>query len=138
MHIPSRLKEVNMEDIPNVTSDIIERLKKLNINSVYQLAVQSPIELALEFEDTSLNVESASKLIANARKILIDTEVLSQEFLTADDLLEKRNKLTRYAIGSHSFWDLIRSPSIGGMRYFNNVKEILNQQKQNFKTGLYE
>jgi hypothetical protein len=27
MHISSRLKEVNMEDIPNVTSDIIERLK---------------------------------------------------------------------------------------------------------------
>lgn len=59
-----------MEEIPNITSDIIERLKKLNINSVYQLAVQSPVELALEYEDTSLNIESASALIANVRKIL--------------------------------------------------------------------
>ncbi|HZA69875.1 MAG TPA: hypothetical protein VE548_09260 [Nitrososphaeraceae archaeon] len=55
--------------ISDITSDIIEKLKKLNINSVYQLAVQSPVELALE--DTSLNIKSASTLIANARKILI-------------------------------------------------------------------
>jgi DNA repair protein RadA len=49
----SRLREVHMEEIPNITSDIIEKLKKLNINSVYQLAVQNPVELALECEDTS-------------------------------------------------------------------------------------
>ena len=96
-----------MEWIPDITSDIIDKLKKLNINSVYQLAVQSPIELALEFEDTSLNVESASTLIANARKTLIDNEVLSQEFLTGDDLLEKRNKLSRYATGSESLDNLM-------------------------------
>ena len=103
----SRLKELTMEWIPDITSDIIDKLKKLNINSVYQLAVQSPIELALEFEDTSLNVESASTLIANARKTLIDNEVLSQEFLTGDDLLEKRNKLSRYATGSESLDNLM-------------------------------
>jgi DNA repair protein RadA len=107
MLMTSRLKEVIMEEIPDITSDMISKLNKLNINSVYQLAVQSPAELALEFEDTSLNVESASRLIANARKILIDNEVLSQEFLTADDLLEKRNKLSRYATGSESFDNLL-------------------------------
>ena len=103
----SRLKEVNMEDIPDITSDIIEKLKKLNINSVYQLAVQNPIELSTEYEDTSLNVESASTLIANARKILIDNEVPSKEFLTADNMLEKRTKLSRYATGSESFDNLL-------------------------------
>jgi DNA repair protein RadA len=63
VHISSRLKEVAMEEIPEITSDMIEKLKKLNINSVYQLVVQSPFELARDYEDTSLNVESASKLI---------------------------------------------------------------------------
>lgn len=96
-----------MEEIPDITSDIIEKLKKLNIGSVYQLAVQNPAELAMEYEDTSLSAESASRLIANARKILIDNEVLSQEFLTADDLLEKRNKLSRYATGSESLDNLM-------------------------------
>ena len=56
MLMTSRLKEVTMEEIPDITSDMIDKLKKLNINSVYQLAVQNPAELALEFEDTSINV----------------------------------------------------------------------------------
>lgn len=51
----------------------------------------------------SLNVESASKLIANARKILIENDVLASEFSTADEVLEKRNKLSRYIIGSEGF-----------------------------------
>jgi hypothetical protein len=45
----SRLKEVTMEEIPDITSDIIEKLKKLNINSVYQLAVQAVVEDDGEF-----------------------------------------------------------------------------------------
>ena len=51
MLMTSRLREVTMEEIPNITSDIIDKLKKLNINSVYQLAVQNPIDLASEYED---------------------------------------------------------------------------------------
>jgi DNA repair protein RadA len=103
MQIPSRLKEVTMEEIPNITNDTITRLRKLNINSVYQLAVQSPFELVSEFGDTSINVESASSLITNARKILIENDVLTNEFSTADEVLEKRNKLSRNATGSENF-----------------------------------
>jgi DNA repair protein RadA len=33
MRIISRLKEVTMEEIPDITSDMIKKLKKLNINS---------------------------------------------------------------------------------------------------------
>jgi DNA repair protein RadA len=99
----SRLKEVSMNKIPDITSDMIGKLKKLDIDSVYQLAVQNPIELASEYEDASLNVESASILISNARKILIENDVLGSEFFTADEFLERRNKLSRYATGSESF-----------------------------------
>lgn len=107
MLMTSRLKQVDIKDMPDITSDMIVKLEKMNIDSVYQLAVQNPTELVLEFEDTSLNLDSASRLIANARKILIDNNVLSQEFETADDLLEKRNKLSRYAVGSDSFDNLL-------------------------------
>ena len=107
MLMTSRLKEVAMKEIPNITSDMIDKLKKLNINSVYQLAVQNPIEFASEFKDTSMTVESASALIANARKILVGNRVLTNEFSTADEVLEKRNRLTRYAIGSEDFDDLL-------------------------------
>ena len=107
VHISSRLKEVSMEKIPDITSDLIEMLRKLNINSIYQLAVQNPIELASECEDKSLNIESASRLIANARKILIENQVLTNEFSTADEVLEKRSKMSRYATGSENFDGLL-------------------------------
>src|ERR671918_1824179 len=107
MLMTSRLKEVAMKEIPNITSDMIDKLKKSNINSIYQLAVQNPIELASEYENTSMNVESARVLIANARKILLGNGVLTNEFSTADEVLEKRNKLTRYTTGSEEFDDLL-------------------------------
>jgi DNA repair protein RadA len=98
---------MTLEEIPNITSDMIEKLRKLNINSVYQLAVQSPFELGSEYEDTSLDVSSASTIIASARKILIEHEVLTKEFSTADQMLDKRNKIIRYATGSDRFDTLL-------------------------------
>jgi len=55
------------------------------------LAVQIPAELAFEINDTSIDVESAARLIGNARKILTENDLLSKEFSTANDMLEKRN-----------------------------------------------
>ena len=103
MSMSSRLREVIMEDIPDITSDTVDRLRKLNINSVYQLAVQTPSELASWINDAQFDVESTSYLIGNARKILTENQVLSKEFSTADDLLEKRNKISRYTTGSSNF-----------------------------------
>ncbi|MGE5660930.1 MAG: hypothetical protein ACM3X1_01660, partial [Ignavibacteriales bacterium] len=92
-----------MEEIPNITSDVIEKLKNLNIDSVHQVAVQIPSELAFEISDTFIDVGSAAKLIGNARKILMEKEIISKEFLTADDMLEKRNEISRYSTGSSNF-----------------------------------
>jgi DNA repair protein RadA len=99
----NRLKEVAIQDIPNITRDVADKLRKLNINSVYQLAVQTPSELAMWIDDAYFDMESASNLIGNARKILIKNEVLSRDFSTADDLLEKRNKISKYTTGSERF-----------------------------------
>ena len=98
----SRPKEAIMEKIPDITSDILDKLRKLNINSVYQLAVQNPSELGLGISDV-LDVELAAKLIGNARKILTENEVLPREFSTADDLLVRRNNISRYSTGSSNF-----------------------------------
>jgi len=99
----NRLTEVIIEDIPDITSDTVDKLRKLNINSVYQLAVQSPSELALEVSDGLFDIGEASNLIGNARKILTERQILSKEFSTADDMLEKRNKISRYTTGSEKF-----------------------------------
>jgi DNA repair protein RadA len=106
-HITSRLEEVVMEKITDITSDIIEHLKRLHINSVYQLAVQTPIELAIKMHDddntAAVDVQSVSSLITNARKILTESGNLSKEFSTADEMLERRKKISRYTTGSEKF-----------------------------------
>jgi DNA repair protein RadA len=103
MHMSSTVYE-SLDYIQDITSDTLEKLRMLRIESVSQLAVQSPGELAMEINDNTLfDIDSASKLIANARKLLIKHDILSKEFSTADDLLEKRNKLSRYAVGLDKF-----------------------------------
>jgi DNA repair protein RadA len=94
-----------LEYIRDITSDTLEKLRKLHIESVSQLAVQNPRELAIEIndEDVSFGIDSASKLISDARKLLTEHGVLSKEFLTADDLLAQRNNITRYTLGSDKF-----------------------------------
>jgi len=101
--MPNYINKVAIQDIPNISSDTLDKLTKLKITSVYQLAVQSPSELALEMSDIFIDVDSAARLITNARKILTQNDILSKEFLTADDLLEKRNKISRYTTGSENF-----------------------------------
>lgn len=103
VHISSRPKEATIEEIPDIASDMLEKLRKLNIHSVQQLAVQIPSELAFEISDATIDVESAAGLIGNARKILAENEILSKEFLTADDLLVRRNNISRYKTGSSNF-----------------------------------
>jgi hypothetical protein len=59
-----------MEDIPSITSDIIERLKKLNIDSVYQLAVRSP-----EIKEKDIKINQLSDRVIeleNTIKIIMD------------------------------------------------------------------
>jgi DNA repair protein RadA len=111
MHRSSSLDELLLENIPNITSDTLARLKDLHIDSVSQLAVQNPLELAMEISDNDGNVlftaDSASKLIADARKLLTDHGILSKEFTGADDLLVKRKEISRYTTGSQKFDDFL-------------------------------
>jgi DNA repair protein RadA len=106
MHTSSTVYE-SLEYMRDISSDTLEKLRKLHIESVSQLAVQSPRELAIEIKDNDDNalfdIDSASKLVVNARKLLTEHGVLSKEFSTADALLAKRNKLSRYVVGSDKF-----------------------------------
>src|SRR5215813_14992671 len=97
------MAKVTLHDIPEIASDTLDKLVELNINSVYQLAVQNPSELAWGLSNNFVDIHSAARLIASARKILTENEILSKEFSTADDLLVRRNKISRYKTGSSNF-----------------------------------
>jgi hypothetical protein len=87
----SRLKEVTMEEIPHITSDTVDKLRKLNINSVYQLAVQTPSELALEISDGLFDTEGDCTLPTVCDKLNLVASIHNRK-LTAALTKEMREK----------------------------------------------
>jgi DNA repair protein RadA len=86
---------------------MISKLKRAGIQSVLDLAVSIPIELAgggdyINDDNSAItsDIETISQLVGKAKKALIDSGALSKEFCTAEEVLERRNSLVRFTTGS--------------------------------------
>ena len=103
--MPSQaITDLRLEDLLGIKPVQITRLKRINIESVLQLATSIPQELAEESGD---NVESMSILIVQARKALTNIGLLSKEFCTAADIMTRRNQIMRCTTGSKSLNGLL-------------------------------
>ena len=107
--IMSHVSNLRLEDLPDVEPYMISKLKRAGIQSVLDLAVSIPIELAggggdyvIDDENSAItsDIETISQLIGKAKKALIDSGALSKEFCTAEEFLERRNSLVRFTTGS--------------------------------------
>ena len=107
----SHVSDLRLEDLPDVEPYLINKLKRAGIQSVLDLAVSIPHELAEGeggnyIDDDNNNaaitadIETISQLIGKAKKALIDSGALSKEFCTAEEVLERRNSLVRSTTGS--------------------------------------
>jgi DNA repair protein RadA len=107
----SHVSDLRLEDLPGVEPYLINKLKRAGIQSLLELAVSIPHELAVEggggnYIDDDNNttitsdIETISQLISKAKKALMDSGVLSKEFCTAEQFLERRNSLVRFTTGS--------------------------------------
>jgi DNA repair protein RadA len=84
-------KEFNIEDIPGVGEKIAKKLREVGLTEPMALAVSSPAELAAIAE---IGETQAAKIINYAR------EILEIGFLTADKILERKQKALRITTGS--------------------------------------
>jgi DNA repair protein RadA len=91
---------------------LINKLKKAGIASILDLAVSIPYELAQDIESgnnnpitvaSAFDIDTVSNLVMKAKKSLIKSGVLSKEFCTADEVLERRKDLLRYTTGAAKF-----------------------------------
>jgi DNA repair protein RadA len=106
--IMSHVSNLRLEDLPDVEPYMISKLKRAGIQSVLDLAVSIPIELAgggdyiIDDENSAItsDIETISQLVGKAKKALIDSGALSKEFCTAEEFLERRNSLVRFTTGS--------------------------------------
>jgi DNA repair protein RadA len=105
----SHVSDLRLEDLPDVEPYLINKLKRAGIQSVLDLAVSIPHELAgggdyYGSENNTLaitaDIETISQLVGKAKKALLDSGVLNKEFCTAEEFLERRNNLVRFTTGS--------------------------------------
>ena len=103
----SGVSDLQLEDLPGVESHLISKLKRAGIQSVLDLAVSILPELAAGGGDydgsgDAVDTETISDLILKAKKALVDSGVLSKEFCTAEEVLERRKSLVRFMTGSRN------------------------------------
>jgi hypothetical protein len=104
----SHVSDLRLEDLPDVEPHLISKLKRAGIQSVLDLAVSIPHELAeggggyIDDSNTAItsDIETISQLVGKAKKALMDSGVLNKEFYTAEEFLQRRNSLVRFTTGS--------------------------------------
>ena len=96
--------DLHLEDLPGIKPVQIAKLKRIGIESVLELAVAIPQELAEESGD---NLESMSILVIEARKALSNMGLISREFCSATEVLRRRNEILRCTTGSKSLDGLL-------------------------------
>jgi DNA repair protein RadA len=111
----SHVSDLQLEDLPGVQPHLISKLKGAGIQSVLDLAVSVPYELAAggevrgyEGNTISADTETISELVLKAKKALVDSGALIKEFSTADQVLERRKSLVRYTTGSKNLDDFLK------------------------------
>jgi DNA repair protein RadA len=107
----SHVGDLQLDDLPGVQPHLIYKLKQAGIQSVLDLAVSIPSELAegaYEGNVVSADTETISELVLKAKKTLADSGALIKEFSTADQVLERRKALLRYITGSKDLDDFLK------------------------------
>ncbi len=88
---------LNIEDIPEVTPSIAEKLRELGFNTVESLAMATIREL----EQAGISDKKAFKIINAARSSI------TLSFIRADELLERRQNVLRLTTGSKKLDELL-------------------------------
>jgi len=91
-------KEFNLEDVPGVGDKISEKLREVGLTDPMALAVSSPTELATIAD---IGEAQAAKIISYVR------ELLDIGFISADKILEKKEKALRITTGSKALDNIL-------------------------------
>jgi DNA repair protein RadA len=98
------ITDLHLEDLPGIKQSQIMKLKRVGIDSVLELAVCIPQELA---EETGDDAEIISSLILEAKRMLTNFGLLSKEFCSASEILNRRKEILRCRTGSKALDGLL-------------------------------
>ncbi|MBD3227341.1 MAG: DNA repair and recombination protein RadA [Candidatus Lokiarchaeota archaeon] len=117
MNIDEEVEVIKIEELKGVGPAIASKLEEAGYNSVEAIAVASPMEVS---GATGVGETVCSKIIQNARS------QLEIGFMTANDLLEDRKKITKFTTGSKSLDEML-----GGGVETKSIIEVYGE----FRTG---
>src|SRR5437773_7940098 len=89
--------DAELKDLDGVGPATKQKLKDAGVESILDLAAALPEELV---EMAGVTDEKASAIIYTARRSLMDSGLLDQDFIRADEALERRQKMMRCSTGS--------------------------------------
>lgn len=96
--------DLELEDLEGVGPARAKKMREAGIGSVIQLATTSAEELAIE---TGWDKDAAASVIMSAQKLLRESNFLDKEFMTGDQVLEKRRAIRRCSTGSSKLDELL-------------------------------
>ena len=86
--------ELRLEELPDIKPNIISKLKRAGIETIFDLAIAIPHELSENGGIlTGVDSQFALDAVMKAKKALIDSGLLLKDFSTAEDILERRKTL---------------------------------------------
>jgi DNA repair protein RadA len=96
--------DLDLQDVEGIGPTTVKKLNDANIRTVMDLAVASIDQLAV---DINCSKDSAALFILAAQRLLRQSHILENEFVTADFVLEKRKSMLRCSTGSKSLDELL-------------------------------
>lgn len=101
---PQAIADVAIEDLPNIKPISISRLKRIGIESVLELATAIPQEIAFESGE---NLDTAIALVIESRNALSNIGLLSKEFCSASEIMQRRKQVMWCSTGSKTLDGLL-------------------------------
>ena len=83
-------EEITLESLAGVGPVTTRKLNDAGIHNIMDLVVRGPVEIA---ELTSMDIDTAGKLVEKAREGLVEGGLIQKDFVSANELYKKRQSI---------------------------------------------
>ena len=83
-------EEITLESLAGVGPVTTRKLNDAGIHNIMDLVVRGPVEIS---ELTSMDIETAGKLVEKAREGLVEGGLIQKDFVSANELYKKRQSI---------------------------------------------
>jgi len=90
-------EEITLESLAGVGPVTTKKLNDAGIHNIMDLVVRGPVEIA---ELTSMDIDTAGKLVEKAREGLVDGGLIQKDFVSANELYKKRQSIGKIGTGT--------------------------------------